>query len=260
MGAHQKIDRVARRQLANMLPARRYFPDIKSILHFEGMNGPDGIKRKSPSIDEPWHYVDPSNPEDIQIYTLIDDHIDNLTAALVDNNRERAAFEAAWLSHAIVDALTPAHHYPLSDKIEELWGYPKEERTTIKSKNIVPGENRRDQISKNWQYWGAKGIFTNHVMFEFGVSSTISTLRFGGVYPDGDMLVRARKTSFREVMREMVLRVYDLDMFNEFYRSGWNRHLAHVTRHELIPMIIRAVMIAWLLASERAAEKRSARR
>ena len=53
-------------------------------------------KRKSPSVSEPWHYVDPTNPDDTQIYRLIDDHIDNLTTALVENSREQAAFEAAW--------------------------------------------------------------------------------------------------------------------------------------------------------------------
>lgn len=259
MGAHQKIDRVARRQLSEMLPARRFFPDIKNILYFEGMNGPDGIKRKSPSVDEPWHYVDPTNPEDVAIYGLIDDHLENLTTALTERNDIRAAFEAAWLAHAITDGLTPAHHYPLSDKIEELWGHPKEERTTIKSKNIVPGDNRRDQLSKNWQYWGAKGVFTNHVMFEFGVASTISTLRFKDVYPDGNMIVRAKKVGFEPIMREAVQAVFELDMFNEFYRRGWNRHLAHETRHQLAPMIIRTVMMAWLLASEHAAEKRAKR-
>lgn len=260
MGAHQKIDRVARRQLDKMLPARRYFPSIDDILHFEGKNGPDGIKTKSPSVDEPWHYIDPTNHDDTGLYELINDHLDNLVTALVDNNRVRAAFEAAWLSHAIVDGMTPAHHYPLSDKIEELWGKPKEERTSIREKNIVPGETRREQVSKNWQYWGAKGIFTNHYMFEWGVASTITPLRFGDVYPDGNLVVRGKREGFEPVMRDMVWRVYELDMFNEFYKSGWNRNLARVTRQQLMPMIIRTVMLAWLLASERATEKRATRR
>ena len=257
MGAHQKIDRVARRELAEMLPVRRYFPGIMEILHFEGVNGPDGIKRKSPSVDEPWHYVDPANPDDTQLYGLINDHIDNLTTALTDNNRTRAAFEAAWLSHAIVDGLTPAHHYPLSDKIEELWGKPKEERTSIREKNVIPGENRRDQQSKNWQYWGAKGVFTTHFMFEFGVASTITPLRFGGLRPDSNLVVRVEKVGFDTIMREAVTKVYDMHMYDEFHQYGWNRHLAHQTRTILVPLIITTVMLAWHMASERAAEKRA---
>lgn len=259
MGAHQKIDRVARRQLEQLIPVRRFFPAIKDILHFEGMNGPDGIKRKSPSVDEPWHYVDPANPDDRQLYELIDDHMANLTDALVGNNRERAAFEAAWLAHAVVDGLTPAHHYPLADKIEELWGKPKEQRTSIREKNIIPGDTRRDQVAKNWQYWGAKGVFTTHVMFEFGVASTISAMKFTDVLPHGDMIVRAKKDGFETIMREKVHKIYGLHMYEQFHRHGWNRQLAHQTRTQLAPIIIRAVTLAWYLASERAADKRARR-
>ena len=149
LGAHQKIDRVARKRLAELLPASRKFPSITQILHFEGMNGPDGVKRKSPSKDEPWHYIDPTNHSDTALLDLIDDHIVNLSNALASTNTERAAFEAAWLAHAIVDGLTPAHHFPLSEKIHELWGHPKEDRTSIKSKNIIPGDTKREQVSKN---------------------------------------------------------------------------------------------------------------
>ena len=97
-------------------------------------------------------------------------------------------------------------------------------------------------------------------MFEWGVASTITPLRFGGVFPDGNLVVRAKREGFETVMREMVWRVFELDMFNDFYRSGWNRRLARLTRHQLVPMIIQTVMLAWLLASERAADKRAAKR
>jgi hypothetical protein len=45
-GAHQKIDRVARKSFESLTP-KAEFPAIKEILHFEGVNGPDAIKRKS---------------------------------------------------------------------------------------------------------------------------------------------------------------------------------------------------------------------
>ena len=259
MGAHQKIDRVARKRLAEVIPPKRYFPDITDILHFEGKNGPDGIKSKSPSRDEPWHYIDPSDPHDTALYGLINDHIVNLTQALYEHNDARAAFEAAWLAHAIVDGLTPAHHYPLSDKIEELWGHPKEERTSIRSKNIIPGDTRREQVSKNWQYWGAKGVFTSHVMFEFGIASTITPLRFKGVVPNNNQLVRLKQEGPIPLLTEAVHKVYELDMYNEFQRKGWNRHLAHVARTKLTPIIINSVGMAWYYASERAQAKRDKR-
>lgn len=255
MGAHQKINRVARKRLPMILPTHDSFPGILEILHFEGMNGPDGIKRKSPAKDEPWHYIDPTNELDTELFTLIEHHIANLTQSLTVHNHTRAAFEAAWLSHAIVDGLTPAHHYPLGEKIEELWGHPKELRTTLKSKNIIPAANRRQQVSKNWEYWGAKGVFTTHVLFEFGVASTITPLRFKDLAPNNDQLVRVKKDGPIPLFREAVWKVYELDMYNEFQKNGWTRHLARVTRTQLAPIIIKSVMIAWYYAAIQA-EKR----
>lgn len=260
MGAHQKIDRVSRRQLSKIIPKNRYFPLAEQILHFEGANGPDGIKRKSPSRDEPWHFVDPRNPKDMAIYTLINDHIANLINALSKKDEIRAAFEAAWLSHAVVDALTPAHHYPLSEKIEELWGTPKEDRLNIRDKNIIRGINRRDSLLKNWQYWGAKGVFTTHVMFELGVASTITPLRFSDVLPDTNVRIRALKEGFEPLMREAVEKVYMMNMYETYYQQGWNRRLARQTRQELVPTIIRAVILAWYYAGEIAANRRKAQR
>src|SRR5689334_8534610 len=119
IGAHQKLDRVARRALAS-LNVGDDFPAVKEILHFEGKNGPDGIKSKSPARDEPWHYYNPDDPKDTRLIEIIQTHSNNLTAALKADAREKAAFEAAWLAHALVDGLTPAHHFPLDKHLEEL--------------------------------------------------------------------------------------------------------------------------------------------
>src|SRR3954467_334624 len=108
LGAHQKIDSVARRNLERMMPGCK-FPRSRQIMHFEGKNGPDAIKRKSPAKDEPWHYYSPFDDDDSQLIELIRDHYNELVKRLKDGNKERTAFEAAWLAHAIVDGLTPAH-------------------------------------------------------------------------------------------------------------------------------------------------------
>lgn len=60
MGAHQKFDRAARKFVSERRPGLG-FPSSKQILHFEGNNGPDGVKRKSARKDEPWHFWDPAN-------------------------------------------------------------------------------------------------------------------------------------------------------------------------------------------------------
>lgn len=142
MGVHQRIDKVARRHIAPFVSRKIGFPTAKQILHFEGLNGPDGIKRKSPAKDEPWHYINPADPTDTALLDMIDEHINNLAKALQTKNIQRAAFEAAWMAHAITDGLTPAHHYPLEEKLEELRdGRGIETRTTAKEKILLPGKN-----------------------------------------------------------------------------------------------------------------------
>lgn len=250
-GVHQRIDRIARRNLAKLMPDDAKFPSIADILHFEGNNGPDGIKRKSPSTDEPWHLIDPSNPEDVELYHIINDHIYNLRQALDGENMTRSAFEAAWLAHAIVDGLTPAHHYPLGEKIEELWGAPREDRLTIKQKNIVPGNSRRDTLVKNWEYWGAKGIFTTHVLFELGVALAIRGHRFRSSLPTTRDLRRLEREGFEVLMRETVEAIYRLRLYEQFWKKGWSTRLALSTRRDLVPQIIRMVTLAWYDACKR---------
>lgn len=248
MGVHQKIDRAVYRHVKNYLPKRQFFPTLHDILHFEGTNGPDGIKRKSPAKDEPWHYIDPDNPDDLQLVGMINDHIHNLSVALAAKDEHRAAFEAAWMAHAIVDGLTPAHHYPLDEKIEELWGKSKDERLTIRDKNIIRGKTRRDTLLKNWEYWGAKGVFTNHFMFEFGVATTVAPLRFEEAAPSKQDYVRMESELFEHYFMEMVRDISAMKMYEEFMRTGWSRRLADETRTALVPTIIRAVALAWYQA------------
>lgn len=251
LGAHQKIDRVARIALEKALPDTP-FPSIRDILHFEGKNGPDGIKRKSPAKDEPWHYIDPLDHNDTALLDMIQTHHDNLVKALRRQSYEKAAFEAAWLAHAIVDGLTPAHHYPLSEKIEELWGRPKEARTSIREKNIIRGEGYRDTVSRNWQYWGAKGIMTTHGLFEWGIAVTIAPLKLSRGYPSGNDLVRVRSEGVIPMYKEAIQHVYGLKMYERFQKRGWTRLLAKQTREDLAPLIVRAVTLAWYSAAYKA--------
>lgn len=256
MGVHQKIDRVARRHIELHLPPNVVFPAIHDILHFEGLNGPDGIKRKSPAKDEPWHYVDPYNPEDTGIFGMINDHIVNLGAALRAGNEQRAAFEAAWMAHAIVDGLTPAHHYPLEAKLEELrGGEGLETRTTTKDKLLLPGKTRRMQVRNNWEFWGAKGVMTTHLAFELGVATAIAPQRFDNPVTDDD-LERLAKHGYEALFKETLCEIAEMKMYEEFARAGWNRHLARETKDILIPEIVKAVMLGWYQAVRLAGAKK----
>lgn len=249
LGAHQKIDRVARRHLRTMLPKGAVFPTTRQILHFEGDDGPDGVKRKSPGRDEPWHYIDPTDPTDTQLLDMIDDHLANLTTALKRKDGIRAAFEAAWLAHAIADGLTPAHHDPLEEKIEHLrGGEGLESRDNIRKKVIMPGDTKRQQIRNNWAFWGAKGIMTTHVMFEFGVSTTIATRGLHSAKPNANERLRVEKEGVRAIFLEAMHNIHHLNMYETFHKKGWTRDLARQTHDELVPTIIRVVTLAWYYA------------
>ena len=257
MGAHQRIDRIAKRHFNKVMPRRAFFPTVRDILKFEGRDGPDGIKRKSPSKDEPWHFIDPQNSEDVKLLDMIDDHTVNLERALFKRDNVRAAFEAAWLAHAIVDGLTPAHHYPFESKLEELrGGLQLDTRNTIRSKLVLPGETRRHQLRNNWAFWGAKGVMTTHGLFELGFATTISSLRLDETCPTPNELIRVKQEGIRMLFLENLHQIHDLKMYETFQKKGWNRSLVRQARAELAPRIIRVVVLSWYGASLRAEKRR----
>ncbi len=252
IGVHQKIDRIARRCAAAALPAGVKFPSQKLILRFEGKNGPDGLKRKSPAHDEPWHFINPEDPDDRALLDMIDDHYVNLVDALRSKNEARAAFEASWLAHAIVDGLTPAHHYPLADKIEELFGVQHEDRDSLRKKTVIKGETHIDTLTKNWAYWGTKGVFTDHYQFEWGVATAIALAPMRDVKLSETARKHVVKEGVEKVFLEALHDVNELHMYDEFHASGWTRHLAFQSRRILIPRIAETVALAWYAAAEEA--------
>jgi len=250
LGAHQKIDRVARRRLDLLIPSTVEFPTIRNILHFEGKNGPDAIKRKSPSVDEPWHFLNPFDDEDTQLLDNIENHFKRLVTELRHKNTERASFEAAWLAHAIVDGLTPAHHFPYEEKLAELrGGLGRETRVTLKKKWIIPGETTSIRIRNNWKAWGTKGLFLTHGLFEIGVATIIKPLTFSDVVPTKEEKQQFQKIGIRESFRNAAREIAVLNMYENYYSKGWTPKLAYEVRHKLGPTIIKVVTLAWYSAS-----------
>lgn len=245
LGAHQKIDRVARRNLERLLPGC-HFPSIRQIIHFEGNNGPDGIKRKSPAKDEPWHFFQPFDMNDTQLLELIEEHYQLLTHALARGDKVRASFEAAWLAHAVVDGLTPAHHYPYEEKLIELrGGEGNEGRSTLTKKVLLPGESLRHQASNNWKFWGPKGLLSTHAAFEWGVSTVIAPLRLVQSAPTQADIEKFMKLGVQAWFRSVAQDVARLGLYDDFYKSGWTTTLGRRVRRELAPALARAVSLTW---------------
>ncbi len=247
MGTHQKIDRVAHRHLQPFLPTGHNFPTTQQILHFEGKNGPDGIKKKSPAVDEPWHFINPDDPNDTQLLDEVDQHIDNLAKALKANNIPRAAFESAWMAHAVTDGLTPAHHFPLEETLKELRnGEGLETRSSILEKGLMKGNTAQEFIRNNWEYWGAKGAMTMHLGFEAGVASAVAYRRFEKGIPRVEDIEIVKEHGYRQFFLKSLKEIDDLQMYQNYAKSGWTAGLARDTTNELMPKIIRAVVLGWL--------------
>lgn len=260
IGAHQKIDRVARRHLEQYISRPVKFPDIKTILRFEGINGPDGIKLKSPGVDEPWHFIDPNNPDDMQLRNDISMHLSNLSGALEKNDQIRAGFEAAWSAHAVVDGLTPAHHEP-DDETTQAVRSRLEEQKSVKSRLVISGNgSAKEFVRNNWEHWGAGGTMTTHTMFEAGVATTIKALKFEGVYPSSNDIVRMKKEGFMVLFDEALREIVRLDVYATYKRKGWTRTIARQTRSFLVPVIIKAVILAWLSAYDETLRKKGKQR
>ncbi len=248
LGSHQKIDRVARRLLSEMIKDNTVFPTTRQILHFEGYKGPDAIKRKSPAVDEPWHFFSPFDDSDADIVNTINDHYLELVKVLKEGNNERSSFEAAWLAHAIVDGLTPAHHYPYEEKLSELRGENMETRDSVKEKLVVQGDNKRETVKNNWKMWGPKGLISTHGIFEFGVASLSAPLSFNKAMPteveEREILDKGIKIFFRNRAREIAVK----DLYTTFYKKGWTLKLMVEIRNSLMPTIINTVTLAWYSA------------
>jgi hypothetical protein len=254
-GAHQKIDRTARRHLQQILP-KAVFPTARQILRFEGMDGPDAIKRKTPAQGEPWHYYNPYDTKDRQIIDIIEGHYGELVRALKADNQTRAAFEAAWLAHALVDGLTPAHHYPYEEELIKLRGGAGiETRTTPKEKLLMPGDTLHKRLGNNWKMWGDKGLLATHFAFEWGVAVMIVPLRLASAYPTKADQKLVRDKGVAELFKVRAQKIADMRMYEQFYRSGWTPRLAKQARRELVPTIVNTVTLAWYAAAKEAAGK-----
>lgn len=258
LGAHQKIDRLARKALGSIMPAKSWFPSIGDILHFEGNNGPDAIKRKSPARDEPWHYYAPFDETDTQLLDIINEHYDRLVWALRHKDNVRGSFEAAWLAHAVVDGLTPAHHYPYEAELTELrGGLGIESRTTIKQKLVMPGETRRKQMSNNWKMWGPKGLLTTHGLFEWGIAAIIAPIsaRNNRIRIKQSSIDELHEFGVQELFKRKAREVANLNMYDAYYKNGWTPWLAQQTRRHLAPIIVNTVTLIWYAALQEANKK-----
>lgn len=247
--AHQKIDRTAYRHLKKLGGSQFFFPKLRTIYHFEGVNGPDSTKLKNKvNVEQPWHFIDPLDVSDTDLHRYIDDHYTALVRALKDKDEVRSGFEASWLAHALVDGLTPAHHYPYEEALEELRGDSRHSRKGLVGRAYVKGENRRESWRLSMKLIGPKGLLTTHAMFEGGAFTIMAPLRLAKAQPKAADLAEIRKYGVVGYFQRMAREIASYEMYQRFYARGWTRNLTGDIRRELAPRMVRTVTLAWYAA------------
>jgi hypothetical protein len=258
LGVHQRFDSAAHRMISPFLKPKT-FPGIRAILHFEGYNGPDGIKLKSPGVNDPSHFYDPETDAG-ELPMHVESHYSGLVDALRKEDLIRAGFEASWLAHYVVDGLTPAHHYPLVEKIVGLREGDKavkrrqatdeplrNDATSYLTKNFIFSDTVNKTLKANWAIWGGKGILSTHHNFEIGVATS---LLFAKLSPklNESMLSEARQMGMMEFFKREAKAVARLDLYDRFYKEGWTAELARVVRQQIAAHACQVVGIIWILA------------
>ena len=252
LGAHQKINRVSRKALSSFLLEDNKFPSKKLLLHFEGKNGPDGIITKSRSGVHMTHYYDPFDPEDTQLLEALEEHWTNLSKELSKQDITKAAFEASWLAHLVVDGLTPSHHYPYEQEMQNSTKNADNRAKRGLKRAIITGDSTTQKIANNWQFWGAKGIMTTHSMFEIGSATIIKPLPARIAIPNKYELKLVDHLGFLEYYKRVARDIALLDIYDMFYKRGWSQKVSKLIKKELAPKMASTVTIAWYTAAKKA--------
>lgn len=251
LGVHQKFNRSAYRHVPPHVQISE-FPSLDRIQHFEGYNGPDGMKIKSLHRgDEPSHFYNPET-ETGPLLEHVENHYHSLVTALAEGNQSRAAFEAAWLAHTVTDGLTPAHHEPYEEELHEMY-HDNGGQAFVKPRHkvIIQGERKVQALKQNWQMWGRDGLLSRHIYFELGVATAVLGSRIQTNLA-ASKLKEARKVGAIDFFKQEAAGIHELRLYDQFRRTSWTAELGRTVRRQLAPTVVEAIAVEWILAAEAA--------
>ncbi len=245
ISTHQKIDKLAYAILKEYCGNTSVL-NLKDILHYEGSKGPDAPRLYATESSTPWHYYDPSGTvPQLPFLDILKDHYTELIKQLKLRDVHQSCFEAAWLAHALVDGLTPPHHFPVEAELEALHGASVDQREKISSHLLVKGPSKIQSFSRSWRLTGPKGMLTQHTYFEANAGLAAVRIRAQDIAVNDDLLKRLSPDALIEIFEKYAHEVDSLDLFKRFVKRGWSLKLTRLTRKELIPKMVKLVLIAW---------------
>ena len=103
--------------------------------------------------------------------------------------------------------------------------------------------------------WGGKGVFTTHATFELGIASIIAPLGFVDTVPTDVEIAQVKSLGLIPYFEQQATEVVKLNMYDNYYQKGWTPKIAKQVRHDLSPIIIKTITVAWYLALQEAAPK-----
>jgi hypothetical protein len=89
---------------------------------------------------------------------------------------------------------------------------------------------------------------TTHGLFELGIASIIAPLSFNDAVPSPANIRKMAKLGPIEWFKRAAREIAALEMYENYYKSGWTPTLAWQVRHKLGPIIIQTVTLSWYAA------------
>ncbi len=193
---------------------------------------------------EPSHLYDPANDSG-EVPVHITNHYASLVQCLRSGDAVRAAFEASWLAHYVCDGMTPAHHWPLEEKIAEAAAKASADVRSGDASKFAAG------LKKNWAIWGIKGHLSTHHYYETGVAFALMLFSVKPVWSEVE-LERAQSLGPVNYFKSQAREIASLNLYERFYIAGWTADIASGVKNHVAPQTARTIGIIWLLAFQEA--------
>ena len=88
-----------------------------------------------------------------------------------------------------------------------------------------------------------------HGSFELGFSALIAPMTFADTVPSTTEVAQIQQLGLRDYFVQVAREVAILELFNDYYATGWNLRLAYRVRYKLAPVLIKTITLAWYAAA-----------